>query len=36
MNGVNWCRIVQFLISIVNALLWYICGHKNDDRKREQ
>jgi hypothetical protein len=36
MNGWNWCRILQFLIAVVNAVMWYICGHKSDDYKREQ
>ena len=33
MNGVNWCRILQFLVAILNALSWYLCGSGVDRRK---
>jgi hypothetical protein len=32
-NGVNWCRILQFLVAVLNALSWYLCGSGVDRRK---
>jgi hypothetical protein len=32
-NGVSWCRILQFLVAILNALSWYLCGSGVDRRK---
>jgi hypothetical protein len=34
-HGVNWCRILQLLATILNALSWYLCGSSVDRRKRE-
>jgi hypothetical protein len=31
----NWCRILQLLVTVLNALLWYLCGQGVDRRKSE-
>jgi hypothetical protein len=35
-NGVRWCRILQLLATILNALSWYLCGQKADKSKDDK
>jgi hypothetical protein len=34
-NGVSWCKILQLLATVLNALSWYLCHNGVDRRKAE-